>query len=224
MFWVKALWTVIGFSNSVSLCLVLENAWGQEIKRECLWNWKKHSKGWMWAFLKMEEICNNFMKIRLRKGSQVSGKKRKKLWLSVFSLLLESLWKEESVWYKWIHPFNSLFFSPSHFPTIPKCLLYIFMCIFVKYVLLLHYCCLVTKLCHDLLQGIFPTQRSNPCVHHWQVGSLPLSHQGLSQGASEKTLILWSWEWPLGTPLGVSLFGELRSRKTGDMTKKKKKN
>ena len=31
--------------------------------------------------------------------------------------------------------------------------------------------------CHALLQGIFPTQRSNPCLLcllHWQVGSLPL--------------------------------------------------
>ena len=31
--------------------------------------------------------------------------------------------------------------------------------------------------CHALLQGIFPTQGSNPCLLcllHWQVGSLPL--------------------------------------------------
>ena len=31
--------------------------------------------------------------------------------------------------------------------------------------------------CHALLQGIFPTQGSNPhllCLFHWQVGSLPL--------------------------------------------------
>ena len=35
--------------------------------------------------------------------------------------------------------------------------------------------------CHALLQGIFPTQGSNPrllCFLHWQVGSLPLSHLG----------------------------------------------
>ena len=32
--------------------------------------------------------------------------------------------------------------------------------------------------CHLLLQGIFPTQGSNPRLPHWQVGSLPLSHQG----------------------------------------------
>ena len=29
-----------------------------------------------------------------------------------------------------------------------------------------------------LLQGIFLTQGSNPCLLHWQVGSLPLSHRG----------------------------------------------
>ena len=32
--------------------------------------------------------------------------------------------------------------------------------------------------CHFLLQGIFPTQGLNPCLLHWQAGSLPLSHQG----------------------------------------------
>ena len=32
--------------------------------------------------------------------------------------------------------------------------------------------------CHFLLQGIFPGQGSNPCLLHWQVDSLPLSHQG----------------------------------------------
>ena len=30
--------------------------------------------------------------------------------------------------------------------------------------------------CHFLLQGIFPTQGSNPCLLHWQAYSLPLSH------------------------------------------------
>ena len=33
--------------------------------------------------------------------------------------------------------------------------------------------------CHALLQGIFPTQGSNPGLLHWQEDSLPLSHQGL---------------------------------------------
>ena len=32
--------------------------------------------------------------------------------------------------------------------------------------------------CPFLLQGIFPTQGLNPGLLHWQVGSLPLSHQG----------------------------------------------
>ena len=38
--------------------------------------------------------------------------------------------------------------------------------------------------CHALLQGIFPTQRSNPCLLHflhWQVGSLPLAPPGKPQ-------------------------------------------
>ena len=32
--------------------------------------------------------------------------------------------------------------------------------------------------CHFLLQGIFPTQESNPHLLHWQADSLLLSHQG----------------------------------------------
>ena len=35
--------------------------------------------------------------------------------------------------------------------------------------------------CHALLQGIFPTQGSNPCLLHllhWQAGSLPLAPPG----------------------------------------------
>jgi len=32
--------------------------------------------------------------------------------------------------------------------------------------------------CHALLQGIFPTQGLNLHLLYWQVGSLPLSHQG----------------------------------------------
>ena len=35
--------------------------------------------------------------------------------------------------------------------------------------------------CHFLLQGIFPTQGSNPSLLHWQEDSLPPSHQGSSQ-------------------------------------------
>ena len=36
--------------------------------------------------------------------------------------------------------------------------------------------------CHFLLQGIFLTQGSNPCLLHWQVYSLLLSHQGSPRG------------------------------------------
>ena len=32
--------------------------------------------------------------------------------------------------------------------------------------------------CHFFLPRIFPTQGSNPCLLHWQVDSLPLTHQG----------------------------------------------
>ena len=32
--------------------------------------------------------------------------------------------------------------------------------------------------CHFLLQGIFLTRGSNPCLLHWQADSLLLSHQG----------------------------------------------
>ena len=32
--------------------------------------------------------------------------------------------------------------------------------------------------CHFLLQGIFPTQRWNLCLLHWQADFLPLSHLG----------------------------------------------
>ena len=35
--------------------------------------------------------------------------------------------------------------------------------------------------CHFLLQGIFPTQGSNPCLFHGQADSLALSHQGSPQ-------------------------------------------
>ena len=32
--------------------------------------------------------------------------------------------------------------------------------------------------CHDLLQGIFPTQRLSLNLHHWQADCLPLNHLG----------------------------------------------
>ena len=41
--------------------------------------------------------------------------------------------------------------------------------------------------CHFLLQGIFLTQGSKPCLLHWQADSLPLSHLG-SPTAAHSTL------------------------------------
>ena len=32
--------------------------------------------------------------------------------------------------------------------------------------------------CRSVVCGIFPDQRPNPCLLHWQVDSSPLSHQG----------------------------------------------
>ena len=43
--------------------------------------------------------------------------------------------------------------------------------------------------CHFLLQGIFPTQGSNPSLLHWQVNFLPLRHQG--SHAVYKTLLIF---------------------------------
>ena len=86
--------------------------------------------------------------------------------------------------------------------------LFICLCIYGKLLFVVTmrfmYCCLVAKSCptllsptecqallpmnfpgkntgvsfHFLLQRIFPTQGLNPCLLHWRVDSLPLSHQG----------------------------------------------
>ena len=37
---------------------------------------------------------------------------------------------------------------------------------------------ILEQVCHFLLQGIFATQRSNPCLLHWQADSLSLCHLG----------------------------------------------
>ena len=57
---------------------------------------------------------------------------------------------------------------------------------------------------HFLLQGIFLTQGSNPCLLHWQADSLPLSHQGSStctlpmrKPRSEEK------NWPVIQPMGA---------------------
>ena len=65
---------------------------------------------------------------------------------------------------------------------------------------------------HALLQGIFPTQRSNPsllCLLHWQVYSLPLSHLGSPmipnqalKISAHSTLVRWP-------PFFVSAFKKL---------------
>ena len=53
--------------------------------------------------------------------------------------------------------------------------------------------------CHFLLQGIFLTQGSNPCLLHWQVDSLPLTHlESLILCFSSKhSLLTNSWSSPL---------------------------
>ena len=65
--------------------------------------------------------------------------------------------------------------------------------------------------CHFLLQGIFLTQGANPHLLHWQVDSLPLSHQGspkyityIMPFNSSNSLIRWRlWERDHYLPFGV---------------------
>ena len=50
---------------------------------------------------------------------------------------------------------------------------------------------------HFLLQGIFPTQGSNPYFLHWQVNSLPLSHLGNAigtHGGPEPSYPMIQWD------------------------------
>ena len=56
--------------------------------------------------------------------------------------------------------------------------------------------------CHFLLQGIFPTQGLNPCLLHWQVDSLPLSHLGSPSLILISELSLEDCSLPL-PPLGA---------------------
>ena len=44
--------------------------------------------------------------------------------------------------------------------------------------------------CHFLLQGIFPSEGSNPRVLHWQVDALPLNHLGSPQRNSQGLFFL----------------------------------
>ena len=68
--------------------------------------------------------------------------------------------------------------------------------------------------CHALLQGIFLTQGSNPCLLwllHWQVGSLPLAPPG------DPSLCLcsyrnWAWEPYVSSWRQIFLLGGLKHR------------
>ena len=57
--------------------------------------------------------------------------------------------------------------------------------------------------CHFLLQGIFSTQELNLHLLHWQVGSLPVSHQGHQGNISCKD----------GLNKGQKWYGPNRSRR-----------
>ena len=46
--------------------------------------------------------------------------------------------------------------------------------------------------CHFLLQGLFLNQGSNPCFLHWQVYSLPLSHQGSPEKLGGKKVVTYA--------------------------------
>ena len=66
--------------------------------------------------------------------------------------------------------------------------------------------------CHFLLQGIFPTQGSNPCLLHWQADSLPLSHlesPNIAPDITEYKLTkVSSWFSRLGAAVGPSQLAE----------------
>ena len=74
--------------------------------------------------------------------------------------------------------------------------------------------------CHFLLQGIFPTQGSNPCLLHllhWQADSLPLSHQGspsivigLSSNAISPFRPSWRHDQQLHTFIATRFFCSLK--------------
>ena len=54
--------------------------------------------------------------------------------------------------------------------------------------------------CHFLLQGIFPNQGLNPHFLHWQVDSLPLSHQGNHVQPKLSSVQSLSPVWLFATP------------------------
>ena len=74
--------------------------------------------------------------------------------------------------------------------------------------------------CHLLLQGIFPTQGSNPhllCLLHWQVDCLPPRHMGSRQGGelvcaqsfSRVWLFVIPWTVAHQPPLSMGMFTTL---------------
>ena len=51
--------------------------------------------------------------------------------------------------------------------------------------------------CHALLQGIFPTQVSNPCLLHWQADSTTKPPRGYSQFPGQLThSCVWAFAFP----------------------------
>ena len=59
--------------------------------------------------------------------------------------------------------------------------------------------------CNSFLQGICPTERSNPSLLsllYWQADSLPLSHMG----SLKWWLVKWDWECFLSLPSLLSIF------------------
>ena len=57
--------------------------------------------------------------------------------------------------------------------------------------------------CHALLQGIFPTQGSNPCILyllHWKAASLALAPRGKPSSNSQHTLTVYlPWSYSLAS-------------------------
>ena len=78
--------------------------------------------------------------------------------------------------------------------------------------------------CHDLLQGMIPTQGLKPCLFrllHWQVGSLPLVPPGkqVRWGRVDSNTLVLKPEWTSESPPKTSLVVQwlrLRAPNAGD--------
>ena len=70
--------------------------------------------------------------------------------------------------------------------------------------------------CHFLLQGIFPTQESNPhllCILYWQASSLPLGPPGMSLPKNISCSVVSNIWNPMDyNPPGSSVHGVLQAR------------